>query len=140
MAAGTLTGHGFTEATMSFPTDIPPHRSAEPPPRGHAAPDDPRPNAALLKADIDSGRTGDKNEVIDPGMAMLGTCEEAAGTPLTPEQLKTARIAETKERWRFGRPRDSAAHAKRDVGVRYGFYGFIVAVAAAVTASLVWLA
>ena len=43
--------------------------------------------AAMLKNDIDSGRTGEKVAVLDVGMANLGTCEEASGTPLTPQQL-----------------------------------------------------
>ncbi len=43
--------------------------------------DAPKPNTAMLKGDIDSGRSGDKVEVFDPGMAMLGTCEEVAATP-----------------------------------------------------------
>jgi hypothetical protein len=34
-----------------------------------------------LRADIDSGRTGDKVSAPDPGMAPLGTDDEAAGTP-----------------------------------------------------------
>ena len=89
---------------MAYETDLPPHKSAQPiaPP-----PDSDRPNAAMLKGDVDSGRTGDKVEVFDPGMAMLGTCEEAAGTPLTPEQIKTARDYETRQRWRLGGKKDA---------------------------------
>lgn len=34
-----------------------------------------------LRADIDSGRTGDKVTAPDPAMAPLGTDDEAAGTP-----------------------------------------------------------
>jgi hypothetical protein len=34
-----------------------------------------------LSADIDSGRTGDKNPALDPSLAPLGTDDEAAGTP-----------------------------------------------------------
>ena len=34
-----------------------------------------------LRADIDSGRTGDKVSAPDPAMAPLGTDDEAAGTP-----------------------------------------------------------
>jgi hypothetical protein len=37
------------------------------------------PTDAMLKADFDSGATGDKTEVFDPRMVVLGTCEEAAG-------------------------------------------------------------
>jgi hypothetical protein len=76
----------------------------------HAPADDDHPNVAMLKADIDSGRTGDKVEVFDPGMAMIGTCEEAAGTPLQPEQIKMIREYETKRRWRLGSKKTGAAH------------------------------
>jgi hypothetical protein len=49
-----------------------------------------------LKDDIDSGRTGSKNAAADPGMASLGTCEEAGGAPLTQEQVALARKEEKK--------------------------------------------
>src|ERR687893_2239893 len=76
-------------------------------------PDSDNPTAAMLKADIDSGATGDKTEVFDPGMAMLGTCEEAAGTPLTPAQLTWVRRQETFHRWKNGL-KTGIAHKKRD--------------------------
>ena len=89
------------------------------------------PTAAMLKADIDSGATGDKTEVFDPGMAMLGTCEEAAGTPLTPAQLAWARRYETFQRWRNG-SKARAAHNKSD-----GFPGLFVSFIALVGLILV---
>jgi hypothetical protein len=49
-----------------------------------------------LKDDIDSGRTGDKNVTADPGMASLGTCDEAGGTPASPERVAMAREQEQK--------------------------------------------
>jgi hypothetical protein len=49
-----------------------------------------------LKDDIDSGRTGDKNATSDPGMASLGTCEEAGGNPATPAEIALARQEEQK--------------------------------------------
>ena len=52
--------------------------------------------SAMLKNDIDSGRTGEKVAVLDVGAAPLGTCEEASGTPLTPEQLAQLREMEVK--------------------------------------------
>lgn len=53
-------------------------------------------NKQQLKGLIDQGKTGDKNaEGFDPGMATLGTCEEAAGTPSTPEMVATAAKMET---------------------------------------------
>ena len=49
-----------------------------------------------LKDDIDSGRTGTKNATADPGMASLGTCEEAGGNPATPAEIALAREQEKK--------------------------------------------
>ena len=43
-----------------------------------------------LKADIDSGRTGDKVAFPDPSAAPLGTDDEAAGSPPTPERVAEA--------------------------------------------------
>ena len=57
--------------------------------------------AQQLKGDIDSGHTGDKipestsENGFDPGLATLGTDDEAAGTPNTPEQVALARALET---------------------------------------------
>ena len=49
-----------------------------------------------LKDDIDSGRTGTKVATADPGMASLGTCEEAGGNPATPAEIALARKEEKK--------------------------------------------
>ena len=49
-----------------------------------------------LKDDIDSGRTGSKTATADPGMASLGTCEEAGGNPATPAEIALARKEEKK--------------------------------------------
>ena len=50
-----------------------------------------------LKADINAGKTGDKvPEAFDPGLSTLGTDDEAAGTPNTPEQVATAIRLETR--------------------------------------------
>ena len=51
---------------------------------------------AQLKDDIDSGRTGDKTATADPGLSPLGTDDEAAGRPASPERIATARSAEMK--------------------------------------------
>ena len=59
--------------------------------------------AAMLKDDIDSGRTGDKQGFPDPGAAPLGTGAEAAGTPTSREQMAEARRQET------SRPDDRSA-------------------------------
>ena len=73
-------------------SDIPPTHTINP---IDQPPDSDSPTAAMLKADINSGASGDKTEVFDPGMAMLGTCEEASGTPLTPTHLAWARRQDT---------------------------------------------
>ena len=52
-----------------------------------------------LSADIDSGRTGDKNPALDPSLAPLGTDDEAAGTPPTPFRVMLARRLENLNRW-----------------------------------------
>ena len=46
---------------------------------------------AQLRADIDSGRTGDKVAAIDHAAAPLGTDEEAAGTPVAAEIIARVR-------------------------------------------------
>ena len=48
------------------------------------------PTTAKLKHDIDRGRGGDKVDVIDLAVAPLGTDEEAAGTPPSPEAIAEA--------------------------------------------------
>ena len=47
-----------------------------------------------LKDDIDSGRTGDKTVTADPGLSPLGTDDEAAGRPTSPERVAIAREQE----------------------------------------------
>jgi hypothetical protein len=56
------------------------------------------PNTAQLKDAIDSGKTGDKIAFPDPAAAPLGTDDEAAGTPPTPEQVRTALANEYRPR------------------------------------------
>ncbi|SFK35209.1 hypothetical protein [Methylorubrum salsuginis] len=72
-----------------------PLRSETPPPPASLdfglAPDSAAPNVAQLKADIDSGRTGDKAPHGDVGAAPLGTCEEAGGVPPSPQEIREAR-------------------------------------------------
>jgi hypothetical protein len=79
---------------------------------------------AQLKGDINSGRTGDKNEVFDPGLSPLGTDEEAGGSPLRPEQVDLARRQESIDRWQGGNDKDSYAHRNSRKAV-YGYVGFI---------------
>ena len=49
-----------------------------------------------LRADIDSGRTGDKVATGDPAAAPLGTDDEAAGAPPRPDDVALARRHELK--------------------------------------------
>ncbi|WP_245273014.1 hypothetical protein [Microvirga lotononidis] len=79
---------------------------------------------AQLKGDIDSGRTGDKTQVFDPGLSPLGTDDEAAGTPPTPEQVDRARHQESSARWKEGVDKDSYAHQDSRKAL-YAFVGFI---------------
>ena len=53
--------------------------------------------AQQLKAEIDRGKTGDKvADGFDPGLSTLGTDDEAAGAPNTPEQVAMAQRLEIK--------------------------------------------
>lgn len=48
-----------------------------------------------LRKDIDEGRTGDKVPFRDPAAAPLGSDDEAAGRPPSPERVAQARAQET---------------------------------------------
>ena len=54
----------------------------------------PKSTSAQLRDDIDRGLTGDKVAAADPAAAPLGTDEEAAGTPPSPEVIAEARDRE----------------------------------------------
>jgi len=104
--------------------DIPPTptvKLVDPPP-----PSD-KPTSAMLKADIESGRTGDKVGVLDPGLSSLGTDDEAAGRPPSPFRIALARYQETIERWSRSRRGARNAHHGRD-GTLIGFFGLIAAI------------
>lgn len=122
---------------MGYDSDEVPHRSAEPI-KAPAPVDDAKPNVAMLKGDIDSGRTGDKNQVFDPGLSPLGTDDEAGGTPPTPARVRLARLQETLARWRNGASRVSAAHNAQDQGTLYGFIGLIAVIGVVIVAGMVW--
>ena len=64
---------------------------------------------AQLRQDIDSGATGEKVAMLDPALSPLGTDDEAAGTPPTPEMVQAVRWAE-----RMANPPSG------DPGKRYG--------------------
>ena len=96
-------------------------------------------NTQQLKSDIDTGRTGDKiDQGYDPGLAPLGTDDEAAGTPPTPFRVGLARRYEGVERWMRGSRAAGAAHHKRD-GVALGFLAFTGGLGVVLAAG-VWLA
>ena len=98
-------------------------------------PDSPKPTVAMLQADIDSGRTGDKNPAFDPSLAPLGTDDEAAGHPPSPARIALARWHENLERWVNGNRKASATHNKQD-GMPVAFIGFIIAVGAILIAGI----
>src|SRR3954452_1356816 len=109
---------------MTTNPDVPPTHTVEPvdPP-----PSSDQPTTAMLKADIDSGRTGDKAGVLDPGLSSLGTDDEAAGRPPSPFRIALARYQETFERWTSGRPDAGAAHQDQDGGFAV-FLGLVVTI------------
>lgn len=72
-----------------------------PPPEPSA--DGPAANAAQLKADYESGRTGDKAAAGDPGASPLGTDDEAGGASPGGAEIAQARTHEI-------RPKASAEH------------------------------
>ena len=109
---------------MAAQPDIPPTRTIQ---SIDAPPDSTDPNVAMLKGDIDSGRTGDKNPVFDPGLSPLGTDDEAAGHPAGAFRVTLARRFEDFARWKGGSRATGAAHNKQD-GIPTLFLGFIVAV------------
>jgi hypothetical protein len=61
------------------------------------------PTSAQLRNQIDSGRTGDKVGGFDPAAAPLGSDDEAAGTPPSPQAIELAQASE-------GRPASANAN------------------------------
>jgi hypothetical protein len=118
------------------PSELPPIPTVEPvapPPLAEE-----RPTTAQLKADIESGRTGDKNPVLDPALAPLGTDDEAAGRPPGPLRTVVACRSENLGRWlRGGSPRAGAAHGRAD-GQPVLFLAVTAAIGIALVAG-VWL-
>lgn len=95
------------------------------------------PTTAQLKGDIDSGRTGDKVEVSDPGLSPLGTDDEAAGTPAEPHRVRLARRLEGAQRWAKNASR--AAYAHRHTNAPAMVFGAFAVVAGLVMAGgIVW--
>jgi len=79
-----------------------------------------------LRADIDSGKTGDKVAWPDPAAAPLGTDEEAAGTPISPEAVATARAQE----------RTPLTQPHRDPGLAIWLLAFLVLAAILISAAI----
>ena len=88
----------------------------------------------MLKADIDSGATADKVAHYDPGMAQLGTCDEVAGTPPSPERIALARKTEAAT----ASARKAADPHGRRSWVMPAFVAFVAAAALIIGAAL-WL-
>jgi hypothetical protein len=122
------------ESEVAAQSDIPPTRTIQPidPPPASA-----NPTTAMLKADIDSGRTGDKIGELDPGLSSLGTDDEAAGRPPSAFRIALARYYETIGRWGAG-GWGTAAHSGQDGGLTV-FVGLIVAIGVVLLAGI-WLA
>ena len=77
---------------------------------------EPRGNPSLLKKDIDRGMTGDKVSYPDPAASPLGTDDEAAGTPNTPEQVAMARSIERTQGAQAGQRAPDFGNDKRGAG------------------------
>ena len=119
---------------MERRNDLPPTQTIRP---VDAPPDSDLPTTAQLKADIDSGRTGDKTEVFDPGMSPLGTDDEAAGTPAEPHRIRLARRLEGVKRWAKGASKAAYAHRHVDtVVVAYG--GGILLIGCVIASGILW--
>lgn len=115
--------------------DIPPTATVQ---KMDRPPHSDRPTVMQLKADIDSGATGDKVGVFDPGLSPLGTDDEAAGTPPKPHAVAMARSFETFGRWiGDGRPK-GYVHRKRDPALE-GFLGLIVVLAVVFAVGVAWV-
>lgn len=106
-------------------------RSETPPPPADRIPEAPpassRPTIAQLKAEIDSGATGDKIAAHDPGLSLLGTDDEAAGRPPEPARVAQAREQETQPRRRRATRMNTAHGRNRWVMPLYA--GVVVAIA-----------
>jgi hypothetical protein len=115
--------------------------SSDSPPTHTIKPIDPppsdQPTSAMLKADIDSGRTGDKVGVFDPGLSSLGTDDEAAGRPPSAFRVALARHYETAQRWIRDRRSSRSAGQNWDVTLT-GFVGLVVAIAVALLGGI-WI-
>ncbi|XYD09095.1 hypothetical protein R1A27_00190 [Methylobacterium sp. NMS12] len=88
----------------------------------------------MLKADIDSGATGDKIAAYDPGLSQLGTDDEAAGNAPSHGRIALARKTEAASR----RVRQAAQSLGSTNWVIPGFCTAIGGIGAALALSI-WL-
>jgi hypothetical protein len=72
----------------------------------NSGPHNPTTNMSQLRAEIDSGKTGDKVPFPDPAAAPLGTDDEAGGAPPRPEAIAAAAARETSR----NTPKDAPDH------------------------------
>lgn len=119
---------------MERRNDLPPTQTIRP---IDAPPDSDTPTTAQLKADIDSGRTGDKTEVFDPGMSPLGTDDEAAGTPAETHRITLARRLEGAQRWAKTAAKATYAHGTGD-GVLVAFVAGVFLIGCVIAGGIVW--
>ena len=120
---------------MERRNDLPPSQTIRP---MDAPPDSDTPTTAQLKADIDSGRTGDKVEVFDPGLSPLGTDDEAAGTPAEPHRIRLARRLEGARRWAMGAGRAARAHGSADIAL-VAYLGGILLIGCVIVGGVAWV-
>jgi hypothetical protein len=71
-------------------------------------------NVDQLRAEIDSGRSGDKIAASDPAAAPLGTDDEAGGTPPTRDQVAMAHRHEVGRR--------ASSSVKDSAGLGHGWW------------------
>ena len=96
------------------------------------------PTAQQLKSQIDRGKTGDKvAEGFDPGLSTLGTDDEAAGTPNTPQQVAMAQHLELSD---APKPKPAQAMDKPRPGMpaMWPIIGVLALVVVAVALAIGW--
>ena len=120
---------------MKAPGEMPPTRTIE---REATPPDSGDSTSAQLKADINSGATGDKVGAFDPGLSPLGTDDEAAGTPPSAKRVNMARHFEKVRRWSNGGRANKPSHEWRDVGA-YSFIGAVTLIGVILVVGVAWV-
>jgi cobalamin biosynthesis Mg chelatase CobN len=95
----------------------------------------PAPTTEQLRRDIDAGRAGSKVKAPDPAAAPLGTDDEAAGTPASPEAVLAARQQEVES----SPVRTEGEDEGLDAG-SYAYASIIATVFAVLVAIAIWFA